>query len=119
MVELDCPYLIHIQSAFRDSDKVQMVLEFCAGGEMYTHIVKDKNFSERVRSSAPPAPVRSPRHSHTRFPLVCLLCVCVCVGGVLLCAQRAAKITKQLLLGLKVRAAAPLTGAVSRPPPLP
>lgn len=57
VVALDCPFLIRIQAAYRDTERVQMVLEFCEGGEMYTHIVKAKHFSEQVTRRC--APIRS------------------------------------------------------------
>ena len=40
------PYIIHLHSAFHTRDKLYLVLEYCAGGELYFHLSIFQKFSE-------------------------------------------------------------------------
>jgi len=43
---IDCPFLVHLVFAFQTPDKLYMVLDFMAGGELFFWLKKDHKFSE-------------------------------------------------------------------------
>lgn len=43
---IDCPFLVHLAYAFQTPDKLYMVLDFMAGGELFFWLKKDRKFSE-------------------------------------------------------------------------
>ena len=42
------PFLTSLMYSFKDNANLYIVLEFIAGGEMFTHLVKLKRFSENL-----------------------------------------------------------------------
>ena len=47
---IHCPFLVHLIFAFQTQDKLYMVLDYMAGGELFFWLKKDRKFSEnRVR----------------------------------------------------------------------
>jgi serum/glucocorticoid-regulated kinase 2 len=47
---IHCPFLVHLVYAFQTPDKLYMVLDYMAGGELFFWLKKDRKFSEnRVR----------------------------------------------------------------------
>jgi serum/glucocorticoid-regulated kinase 2 len=47
---IDNPFLVHLVFAFQTQDKLYMVLDYMAGGELFFWLKKDRKFSEkRVR----------------------------------------------------------------------
>ena len=40
------PYIVHLHYAFQSKAKLYMVLEYCAGGELYFHLNRHQRFSE-------------------------------------------------------------------------
>jgi serine/threonine protein kinase len=40
------PFIVHLHYAFHTKKKLYMVLEYCAGGELYFHLNRFKKFSE-------------------------------------------------------------------------
>mmetsp|Transcript_22847 Transcript_22847/g.45946 ORF Transcript_22847/g.45946 Transcript_22847/m.45946 type:complete len:401 (-) Transcript_22847:675-1877(-) len=43
---IHCPFLVHLAFAFQTPDKLYMVLDFMAGGELFFWLKKDRKFSE-------------------------------------------------------------------------
>lgn len=43
---IHCPFLVHLVFAFQTPDKLYMVLDFMAGGELFFWLKKDRKFSE-------------------------------------------------------------------------
>lgn len=43
---IHCPFLVHLVYAFQTPDKLYMVLDYMAGGELFFWLKKDKKFSE-------------------------------------------------------------------------
>jgi len=43
---IHCPFLVHLKYAFQTTDKLYMVLDYMAGGELFFWLKKDKKFSE-------------------------------------------------------------------------
>ncbi len=43
---ISCPFLVHLVYAFQTPDKLYMVLDFMAGGELFFWLKKDRKFSE-------------------------------------------------------------------------
>lgn len=43
---ISCPFLVHLVFAFQTQDKLYMVLDYMAGGELFFWLKKDKKFSE-------------------------------------------------------------------------
>jgi serum/glucocorticoid-regulated kinase 2 len=43
---INCPFLVHLIFAFQTSDKLYMVIDYMAGGELFFWLKKDKKFSE-------------------------------------------------------------------------
>eukprot|EP01035_Chromulina_nebulosa_P033185 gene33185-44425_t len=43
---INCPFLVHLIYAFQTVDKLYMVLDFMAGGELFFWLKKDRKFSE-------------------------------------------------------------------------
>ena len=43
---IDCPFLVHLRYAFQTTDKLYMVLNYMAGGELFFWLKKEKKFSE-------------------------------------------------------------------------
>ena len=43
---ITCPFLVHLVYAFQTPDKLYMVLDFMAGGELFFWLKKDRKFSE-------------------------------------------------------------------------
>jgi serum/glucocorticoid-regulated kinase 2 len=43
---IHCPFLVHLMFAFQTSDKLYMVIDYMAGGELFFWLKKDKKFSE-------------------------------------------------------------------------
>jgi ribosomal protein S6 kinase alpha-5 len=44
---VDCPFLATMHYAFQTAGKLYLVLEFVQGGELFTHLAKDEQFSEK------------------------------------------------------------------------
>lgn len=47
MCHLRHPHILQLYTYFHDSNKVYLVLEYAFYGQMYTHLQKEKRFSER------------------------------------------------------------------------
>ena len=48
--DIHCPFLVHLVYAFQTQDKLYMVLDYMAGGELFFWLKKDRKFTEdRVR----------------------------------------------------------------------
>eukprot|EP01039_Chlorochromonas_danica_P011014 gene11014-12262_t len=43
---IHCPFLVHLVFAFQTADKLYMVLDYMAGGELFFWLKKDRKFSE-------------------------------------------------------------------------
>lgn len=43
---IDCPFLVHLVYAFQTQEKLYMVLDYMAGGELFFWLKKEKKFSE-------------------------------------------------------------------------
>jgi serum/glucocorticoid-regulated kinase 2 len=43
---IHCPFLVHLVYAFQTTDKLYMVLDYMAGGELFFWLKKDRKFSE-------------------------------------------------------------------------
>lgn len=43
---IHCPFLVHLVFAFQTPDKLYMVLDYMAGGELFFWLKKDRKFSE-------------------------------------------------------------------------
>jgi serum/glucocorticoid-regulated kinase 2 len=43
---INCPFLVHLRYAFQTPEKLYMVLDYMAGGELFFWLKKDKKFSE-------------------------------------------------------------------------
>ena len=43
---IHCPFLVHLVYAFQTTDKLYMVLNYMAGGELFFWLKKDRKFSE-------------------------------------------------------------------------
>lgn len=43
---IHCPFLVHLVYAFQTADKLYMVLDYMAGGELFFWLKKDRKFSE-------------------------------------------------------------------------
>lgn len=43
---IHCPFLVHLVFAFQTTDKLYMVLDYMAGGELFFWLKKDRKFSE-------------------------------------------------------------------------
>lgn len=43
---IHCPFLVHLVYAFQTTDKLYMVLDYMAGGELFFWLKKDRRFSE-------------------------------------------------------------------------
>lgn len=43
---ITCPFLVHLVYAFQTPDKLYMVLDYMAGGELFFWLKKDRKFSE-------------------------------------------------------------------------
>jgi serum/glucocorticoid-regulated kinase 2 len=43
---IHCPFLVHLAYAFQTADKLYMVLDFMAGGELFFWLKQSKKFSE-------------------------------------------------------------------------
>ena len=44
--KIKCPFLVHLIFAFQTTDKLYMVLDYMAGGELFFWLKKDRKFSE-------------------------------------------------------------------------
>ena len=44
--DLSCPFLVHLIFAFQTPDKLYMVIDYMAGGELFFWLKKDRKFSE-------------------------------------------------------------------------
>ena len=44
--KISCPFLVHLIFAFQTTDKLYMVLDYMAGGELFFWLKKDRKFSE-------------------------------------------------------------------------
>jgi serum/glucocorticoid-regulated kinase 2 len=44
--KINCPFLVHLAYAFQTVDKLYMVLDYMAGGELFFWLKKDRRFSE-------------------------------------------------------------------------
>lgn len=43
---INCPFLVHLKYAFQTPDKLYMVLDYMAGGEIFFWLKKEKKFAE-------------------------------------------------------------------------
>ncbi len=43
---IHCPFLVHLKYAFQTPEKLYMVLDYMAGGEIFFWLKKEKKFSE-------------------------------------------------------------------------
>ena len=44
--DLNCPFLVHLIFAFQTTDKLYMIIDYMAGGELFFWLKKDRKFSE-------------------------------------------------------------------------
>ena len=44
--DIHCPFLVHLIYAFQTPDKLYMVIDFMAGGELFFWLKKDRRFTE-------------------------------------------------------------------------
>lgn len=65
---LDHPFLIALHYAFQTDQKLFLVLDYCAGGELFFHLSKAGRFTEDRT-----------RYVHTHCTQACMYCAFVCV----------------------------------------
>ena len=73
------PFLVHLQFAFRTPEKLYMVMDYMAGGELFFWLKKDKIFSEgRCRLYAAEITVALEALHTVCNLLYCCYCYCCC-----------------------------------------
>lgn len=45
--DINCPFLVHLIYAFQTPEKLYMVIDYMAGGELFFWLKKDRRFSEQ------------------------------------------------------------------------
>lgn len=44
--KISCPFIVKLHYAFQTPDKLYFILDFVNGGELFSHLRKEKKFSE-------------------------------------------------------------------------
>jgi serine/threonine protein kinase len=46
MLTMKCPFIIRLFYAFQNEKRVYMVMEYCSGGDLFTHLRRERSFTE-------------------------------------------------------------------------
>jgi serine/threonine protein kinase len=46
MLTMKCPFIIRLFFAFQNEKRVYMVMEYCSGGDLFTHLRREQSFTE-------------------------------------------------------------------------
>jgi len=46
MLNMKCPFIVRLHYAFQNEKRVYMVMDYCNGGDLYTHLRRERSFTE-------------------------------------------------------------------------
>lgn len=47
MLNMKCPFIVRLHYAFQNEKRVYMVMDYCNGGDLYTHLRRERSFTEK------------------------------------------------------------------------